>query len=190
MTPELAAFDAAARIALKDDFDAGRLNKTGGVYNCRRKKLASRPDDPPYSEHSWGAAKDYYVKDWNTPAGKAVGDRLAAFARAYGCDEVYWQIPLHFNHLHICPKRYNFDGEQVPPCAGGPPTPQPEEVDIVDSITDTSWLAMGQLFPGQDWSYYTSTGDANGATATDAEKENAFNAWLQRTSHTLEEATS
>lgn len=52
----------------------------------------------------------------------------------------------------------------------------------VDEIDDPTWLEMGKLFPGEDWSYYTSRGDRNGARATYAEKVAAWNKWMRRVS--------
>lgn len=184
MTPELKAFDEAAKQRFAAEFDAGIFNKTGGVYNCRKKKYSGGRTGP-WSEHAWSAAKDYYVKDYDTPAGKAAGDLLAKFARDWGCEEVYWQIPLHYNHLHICPKRYNPDGKQVPPCAGGPPPDLTDdgnsEEDIV--IEDETFIALGKV-ANFDGTYYTKNGDANGASVYDeadpeASRAHAFNVGIQ-----------
>jgi len=81
-----------------------------------------RPDSMKW--HPEGLAIDVMIPDWQTPAGKALGDRIAAFVaengRRFGLEYLIWQrmyIPAkgkpylmddtgnpdanHFTHVHI-----------------------------------------------------------------------------------------
>ncbi|MGV0992147.1 MAG: hypothetical protein ACOYB7_07815 [Mycobacterium sp.] len=81
-----------------------------------------RPDALPF--HPNGLAIDVIIPEWNTPAGKALGDRIAAFAfdnaARFGLVNVIWQQTYrpvgaaphvmanlgspdanHFTHVHI-----------------------------------------------------------------------------------------
>lgn len=115
MTPELKKFDDAAQVAFPSEFASGAIFNLG-VTNCRRKNNTATG---PWSEHSWSNAKDYGIKNWQTPEGNAVGDRFARWARASGlASEVFWEVAQHFNHVHVtATPRKNFDNKQVPPCA-------------------------------------------------------------------------
>lgn len=56
-----------------------------------------RPDALPF--HPSGRAVDVIIPDWNTPAGKALGDQIAAFAldnaARFGLVDVIWQQTYH-----------------------------------------------------------------------------------------------
>jgi hypothetical protein len=59
---------------------------------------------------------------YNDPEVKRVGDRVAAWMRSHPelWSEVFWQIALHYNHVHgTANPRRNYDNKQTPPCAGG-----------------------------------------------------------------------
>lgn len=92
-----------------------------GIYNCRRK---NHSPTAPWSEHAWPNAADVHVAD------NATGDRVAAWMRSRPdlWSEVYWEIALHWDHVHgTANPRRNYDNQQVPPCAGGAPDPPPED---------------------------------------------------------------
>lgn len=116
MTPEL----ERALDDLRTEFPSGIVRI--GITNCRRK---NHKDDAPWSEHAWSNAADVHVTNGSAATGKAkkLGDEIAAYMRSRPdlWSEVFWQIPLHYNHVHgTANPRRNPDNEQIPPCAGGP----------------------------------------------------------------------
>lgn len=115
---------------LKTEFPDGITHI--GVTNCRRKN--NKPG-AAWSEHSWSNAADVHV----TTSGKAatgddkrLGDRIAAYMRSRPdlWSEVFWQVAAHYDHVHgTANPRRNPDNKRIPPCAGGPPDPEDEEME-------------------------------------------------------------
>lgn len=116
-----------------------------GITNCRRKNHSLTS---PWSEHSWGNAADLHVSV-GTATGKAkkLGDQIAAYMRSRPdlWSEVFWQIDLHYDHVHgTANPRRNPDNKQTPPCAGGEDdtmTPAQEKKlhDAIAAIADNVW---------------------------------------------------
>lgn len=150
MTPELTRFDTAARKAFPGEFASGAIFNLG-VFNCRRKNNTA---NGPYSEHSWSNAKDYGIKNWDTPAGNALGDRFAKWARSSGlASEVFWEVAQHFNHVHVtATPRKNYDNKQIPPCA------LPPEDDDMEAIKGIQRSLNAAGFKGKDGKVLTVDG--------------------------------
>lgn len=126
MTPELARLLEDLREEFAADIARGDIRSLG-TFNCRRKNNTATG---PWSEHAWPNAVDVMLA--NNTRRKAVGDRVAAWARRYGAAEVFWQIALHYDHVHITANpRRNYDNRQVPPCAGGKDV---DEMELIKNI--------------------------------------------------------
>jgi hypothetical protein len=127
MTAELDRGLAALKVEFADEIASGQITHLG-TFNCRRKNNTA---NGPWSEHAWPNAVDVHVKT------NAVGDRVAAWMRAHPelWSEVFWEVPLHWDHVHgTANPRRNFDNKQVPPCAGGPPDEEDEMLEAVKGI--------------------------------------------------------
>lgn len=152
MTAELDRGLVELRVEFVDEIADGRITRIGTYGGCRRKN--HRPG-APYSEHAWpgGNAADVHVADNET------GDRVAAWMRSRPdlWAEVFWEIPLHWDHVHgTANPRRNYDNEQIPPCAGGPEDPMTMSEDA-QAFWQETFERLQTLDPetGPSFAYYT-----------------------------------
>lgn len=144
MTAELDRGLAALRSQFADAINSGTITHLG-TTNCRRKNNTTTG---PWSEHAWPNAVDVMLKAGTTR--NPTGDAVAAWMRARPdlWSEVFWQVANHYDHVHgTANPRRNYDNKQVPPCAGGTPTPSPSGDDMQFIIT---------VFRGQNMAFYRS----------------------------------
>ena len=62
----------------------------------------------PYEWHPDGRGLDLGIPKWDTAAGKAMGDKVNAWIlankEALGVQGTLWQVPDHYNHIHVSVK--------------------------------------------------------------------------------------
>lgn len=111
ITPEMKEIKTYIDNAFRYAFDAGLL-WSGGIYN--RRYIAGTKT---WSQHAYGNAYDIMVKN------KEIGDKVFDYlmkmkTNGVKIGTVLWQVPAHYDHLHIEPARKR---RGTPPRTSGKP---------------------------------------------------------------------
>lgn len=118
-----------------------------GVYNCRHK---NNNPSLPWSKHSWGEAWDISTPWWPTSKTRhyIYIDQIVAYLRSrwdyYDLLKIVWRTTLHWDHCHleVIPER----GDSIPPCAGGPPDQDEDDMTVEQYVSGLTPDRIDQLY--------------------------------------------